>query len=987
MSHYTQIIRYSTFSSFPLSGTTSLLYVANDQNKLYLWDGSNYVAAVAATQGWNGEVATYADLPAAADHNGEVWFVTTPSGIWPLNHPAGLYISDGVDWNETPMVAGAVIGTGSTADNSVMRSNGTSGSQIQGSGVIIDDSNNITGVGSITATSYILSGLTAGRVLIGGSGGTITSTSQLNYSTTLAALTIGSSISLTNGMSIIDSLSNTSYVAGQGASNYLSLNWVPNATAANAYGELKTAGGSNDIRFMTGGGKAIFANTALALYDTAGDNYVQLKINEDQAADRTLNLILGASDRTITLSGNPTLADWFDQSVKQASSPTFAGLSITGKTGGVIPYFSGGTLTTSSSFLFSSGVFRIGADIGVVNGMSFGDTTLSIESAIGQSSSNKMQFVWNYNATASSAYAEIKTKSGNNDIRFMGEGGKAIFANTALALYDTASDHYVQFKINEDQAANRTLNWVLGASDRTITLSGNPTLGDWFDQAVKTTSSPTFAQLNVDNIRLDGNTISTTDAAGIMLIDTNGGSIAVLDNMVCGASGTALESGFTSSRSSNPRIWLYETGASTNNKIWEHLANSGTYRFRVANDDRTNSVSIYDVTRSGLGSLVFTVPTATVTISSLLNVDNLRLDGNTLSSTNTNGNITLAPNGTGLINYGGASTSGGFQGIDESTYVSNNTEFLLIKTSNGAGVWGYKGSSNNAGSLIFKTHSTQNTPTTALTLWSDQNAIFAQNVYLGSNASDYRRVRLGGGNQFGYLFTSFPGTGDGIELGYNFYYDSSGTGQIGTTGGGTAYFQVGYGEFKWFAANAGAGNPVEKAALNGDGNWTYQGSATYIDNKYIYWGTGADSRIGFDGSNTIWNLQNAGAGKLYWQVNDSSTSGDLELVQYGAGDSGMTFTIAGVFSYSIGVDNSDSDIFKISASSAIGTNSTISITTAQNIALLGDGNFGSGTKVIYIANATTAPTTDPTGGGIMYVESGALKYRGSSGTVTTIANA
>ena len=34
----------------------------------------------------------------------------------------------------------------------------------------------------------------------------------------------------------------------------------------------------------------------------------------------------------------------------------------------------------------------------------------------------------------------------------------------------------------------------------------------------------------------------------------------------------------------------------------------------------------------------------------------------------------------------------------------------------------------------------------------------------------------------------------------------------------------------------------------------------------------------------------------------------------------------------------------------------------------------------------SAPST-PTGGGILYVESGALKYKGSSGTVTTLGNA
>ena len=41
---------------------------------------------------------------------------------------------------------------------------------------------------------------------------------------------------------------------------------------------------------------------------------------------------------------------------------------------------------------------------------------------------------------------------------------------------------------------------------------------------------------------------------------------------------------------------------------------------------------------------------------------------------------------------------------------------------------------------------------------------------------------------------------------------------------------------------------------------------------------------------------------------------------------------------------------------------------------------------IQIANTASAPAA-PASGGVLYVEAGALKYRGSSGTVTTIANA
>lgn len=51
------------------------------------------------------------------------------------------------------------------------------------------------------------------------------------------------------------------------------------------------------------------------------------------------------------------------------------------------------------------------------------------------------------------------------------------------------------------------------------------------------------------------------------------------------------------------------------------------------------------------------------------------------------------------------------------------------------------------------------------------------------------------------------------------------------------------------------------------------------------------------------------------------------------------------------------------------------------------GSFGGGEGVIFIANRTTAPGSNPSGGGILYAEGGALRWRGSSGTVTTIAPA
>ena len=48
-------------------------------------------------------------------------------------------------------------------------------------------------------------------------------------------------------------------------------------------------------------------------------------------------------------------------------------------------------------------------------------------------------------------------------------------------------------------------------------------------------------------------------------------------------------------------------------------------------------------------------------------------------------------------------------------------------------------------------------------------------------------------------------------------------------------------------------------------------------------------------------------------------------------------------------------------------------------------SMGGGSGVIGITNATTVPTTNPTGGGVLYVEAGSLKYRGTSGLVTILA--
>jgi len=96
--------------------------------------------------------------------------------------------------------------------------------------------------------------------------------------------------------------------------------------------------------------------------------------------------------------------------------------------------------------------------------------------------------------------------------------------------------------------------------------------------------------------------------------------------------------------------------------------------------------------------------------------------------------------------------------------------------------------------------------------------------------------------------------------------------------------------------------------------------------------------------------------------------------------------------WNAGLDNSDSDSFKISQTE-LGSVDRVTVTTAGKVGigttdpaelLTVAGNISANGE--YYIHNQSAPAT-PTDGGVLYVEAGALKYKGSSGTVTTLANA
>jgi hypothetical protein len=110
---------------------------------------------------------------------------------------------------------------------------------------------------------------------------------------------------------------------------------------------------------------------------------------------------------------------------------------------------------------------------------------------------------------------------------------------------------------------------------------------------------------------------------------------------------------------------------------------------------------------------------------------------------------------------------------------------------------------------------------------------------------------------------------------------------------------------------------------------------------------------------------------------DGTTNGIYSTYNASGSYLPMTFYTADVERYRLGIDGT--------AIWTIGSEK-MRLDSSGNLLLKTTSIGTSAAGVIGLGNAT-APTSSPAGMGQLYVEGGALKYRGSSGTVTTIAAA
>jgi len=278
----------------------------------------------------------------------------------------------------------------------------------------------------------------------------------------------------------------------------------------------------------------------------------------------------------------------------------------------------------------------------------------------------------------------------------------------------------------------------VGDSNANATITTNGT-GDLILNTNAGTNSGSITIADGTN----GNITITPDGTGevaMSKVNIDGGAI---DNTAIGAStaSTGRFSSLADTGLTSGRVTYATTGGELTDSA--NLTFNGTDLtvFGAVNAGSVNATTLdltnLEVTnikaKDGTAAMSIADSTGIVTVSTQLQVDNLNVSGNTISSTDTNGNIVLAPNGTGDVQ------------VDADTLRVGDSGAAATITTNGAG------------NLTISTNAGTNSGTIVINQGTNGNIEVAPNgtgdVYLTADT-----VRIGDSNANATLTTN--GTGD-----------------------------------------------------------------------------------------------------------------------------------------------------------------------------------------------------------------------------------
>lgn len=288
--------------------------------------------------------------------------------------------------------------------------------------------------------------------------------------------------------------------------------------------------------------------------------------------------------------------------------------------------------------------------------------------------------------------------------------------DSVAAMFTNGTHSGIAVTYNDNDAANGTID--LNVDDFTITLdgdvSGSATVTDLGNTTITVTIGANSVELGTDTT---GNYVATIADAGnsnISVANSGAETAAVtLDltttTVTAGSYGSATEiptftvdsyGRLTAAGTANVATTLSfagDTGTDTLSLIDDTLTIEGANGLNVAVTDNTITVGITDggIANASLTNSSVTFGTTTVALGATstsiaglteLSVDNLNFNGNEITSTDANGDISLNPNGTGNVAVNGARITGlaaPVNGTDATnkTYVDNAVSGLNWKQS------------------------------------------------------------------------------------------------------------------------------------------------------------------------------------------------------------------------------------------------------------------------------------------------------------------
>ncbi|MBI2644291.1 MAG: hypothetical protein HYW95_02140 [Candidatus Wildermuthbacteria bacterium] len=370
-----------------------------------------------------------------------------------------------------------------------------------------------------------------------------------------------STVSLQNSLNIdsntlyIDASNNRIGIGNASPSSLLHL--TPSAAAALQIDPFSTStGNTGEVRLLE-----LAAN---------GTNYIGFKAPDSIASNViwTLPSADGTSNQVLTTNGSGTLS-WTTvsasggaptdaQYVLLAADSTLSAERILTGTANQITVTDGGangnvTLSLPQSIATSSSV-------------TFGNLTLGTAGALRTSTSVDNTLVLQAYDVDGAAYTTFVTLTAGNTPTFSIDNAIVTALNAGLHILDTDASHDLVIVPGSNLTADRNLTITTGDAARTITINGDVTLNDWFDQSVKTTAAVTFATIDTGQganelYDMDQNVLTTSSPTFAALTLS---SALTLGNGGTGAALTASTGGIVYSGASALAIL---SGTATANQV------------------------------------------------------------------------------------------------------------------------------------------------------------------------------------------------------------------------------------------------------------------------------------------------------------------------------------------------------------------------------------------------------------------------------------